>query len=108
MDISKVSGSVPINAFKVKQPEARNEEKKYEEPRFTRENLNDAVEMLNAAAKTANNRIAFSVDEKTDRVVMRVLDANNNEVIREIPPKEVIRLAAQIREMIGMFIDESR
>lgn len=108
MDISKVSGNMPINAFKIKQPEIRTEEKKYEEPHFTRENLNDAVEMLNAAAKTANNRIAFSVDEKTDRVVMRVLDANNNEVIREIPPKELIRLAAQIRDMIGMFIDESR
>lgn len=108
MDISKVTGNMPLNAFKVKQPEARNEEIKYEEPRFSRENLNDAVEMLNAAAKTTNNRIAFSVDEKTDRIIMRVLDANNNEVIREIPPKEVIRLAAQIREMIGMFIDESR
>ncbi|MCX8125007.1 MAG: flagellar protein FlaG [Spirochaetes bacterium] len=108
MDISKVSGNMPLTAFKVKQPEAKVEERKYEEPRFSRENLYDAVEMLNAAAKTANNRIAFSVDEKTDRIVMRVLDANNNEVIREIPPKEVIRLAAQIREMIGMFIDESR
>ena len=108
MDISKVSGNMPLGAFKIKQQEVQNEEKRYEQPRFTRENLNDAVEMLNAAAKTVNNRIAFSVDEKTDRIVMRVLDANNNEVIREIPPKEVIRLAAQIREMIGMFIDESR
>ncbi|MEJ5362752.1 MAG: flagellar protein FlaG [Spirochaetota bacterium] len=108
MDISKISGNMPVNAFKVKQSEARNEDRKYEEPRFSKENLNDAVDMLNAAAKTVNNRIAFSVDEKTDRIVMRVLDANNNEVIREIPPKEVIRLAAQIREMIGMFIDESR
>ncbi len=108
MDISKVSGNIHINAFKVKHPEVQNENRKYEEPPFTKEGLNDAVNMLNAAAKTINNRIAFSVDEKTDRIIMRVLDANNNEVIREIPPKEVIRLAAQIREMIGMFIDESR
>ncbi len=108
MDISKVSGNMPLGAFKIRQQEVQNEEKRYEQPRFTRENLNDAVEMLNTAAKTVNNRISFSVDEKTDRIVMRVLDANNNEVIREIPPKEVIRLAAQIREMIGMFIDESR
>ncbi len=108
MDISKVSGNMPLGVYKIRQQEVQNEEKRYEQPRFTRENLNDAVEMLNAAAKTVNNRIAFSVDEKTDRIVMRVLDANNNEVIREIPPKEVIRLAAQIREMIGMFIDESR
>jgi len=109
MDISKVTGNMSVNTFKVKQQEAKNEEKRlYAESKFTRENLDDAVEMLNATAKAINNRIAFSVDEKTDRVVMRVVDVDNNEIIREIPPKEMIRLAAQIKDMIGMFVDASR
>lgn len=108
MDISKITNTMPVNQFKVKESETRSDDKKFAEPQLTRDNINSAVEMLNAASTTLNNRIAFSVDEKTDRVVMRVVDPDNNEVIREIPPKELIRLAGQIKEMIGIFIDASR
>jgi uncharacterized FlaG/YvyC family protein len=41
-------------------------------------------------------------------VIMRVTDTVTNEIIREIPPKEMIRLLEHIHEMIGMFVDESR
>lgn len=76
--------------------------------RLTRENADAIVDTLNSAARSINKRVSFSYHEKTNRVIMRVTDTVTNEIIREIPPKEMIRLLEHIHEMIGMFVDESR
>jgi len=76
--------------------------------RLTGENADAVIDTLNAAARSINKRVSFSYHEKTNRVIMRFTDTVTNEVIREIPPKEMIRLLEHINEMIGMFVDESR
>jgi flagellar protein FlaG len=76
--------------------------------RLTGENADAVIDTLNSAARSINKRVSFSYHEKTNRVIMRVTDTVTNEIIREIPPKEMIRLLEHIHEMIGMFVDESR
>lgn len=71
-------------------------------------NIHDLAETLNSAAKSINRRMAFSVNEKTNRVIIKVINTENNEVIREIPAKEMIRVYEHIHDMIGMFVDEAR
>ena len=75
---------------------------------LSKNNAQDVVDTLNSAAKSVNKRISFHFNENANRVVMKVLDRNTNEVIREIPQKEMIKLLEHIHEMIGMFVDESR
>lgn len=79
-----------------------------EGPILSKDNVKNIVDTLNSAAKSLNQRVSFSIHEKTNRIIMRFQDANTNEVIREIPPREMIRLLERINEMIGMFVDESR
>ena len=79
-----------------------------EGPMLSKENVKNIVDTLNSAAKSLNQRVSFSVHEKTNRIIMRFQDSRTNEVIREILPKEMIRLLERINEMIGMFVDESR
>jgi flagellar protein FlaG len=74
----------------------------------TKENLNNIVDTLNSAAKSLNQRVSFSFDEKTDRVIIKFINGDTNEVLREIPPKEMIRLLERMHELIGMVVDESR
>ena len=64
--------------------------------------------MLNSGAKSVNERVSFRFHEKSNRVIFKVLNTRTNEVIREIPPKELIRLLEHMHELIGMFVDESR
>jgi flagellar protein FlaG len=75
---------------------------------LSRDNAADIVDTLNSAAKSINKRVSFLYHEKTNRVIMKITDTKTNEIIREIPPKEMIRLLEHIHEMIGMFVDESR
>jgi flagellar protein FlaG len=55
-----------------------------------------------------NKRIEFSYHDKINRVIMKVMDTQSNEIISEIPAKEMIRLLEHIHELIGMFVDEAR
>ncbi len=75
---------------------------------LNREKIDNIVDTLNAAAKSVGKRVSFSYHEKTNRVIMKVRDTQTDQVIREIPPREMIRLLEHIHDMLGMFVDESR
>jgi len=64
------------------------------------------TEMLNESAQYTHKWLRFRLHEDTDRLIVQVLDAETLEVIREIPPEELLDLASRIHEMIGLFIDE--
>ncbi|MFH0976092.1 MAG: flagellar protein FlaG [Spirochaetota bacterium] len=76
--------------------------------KLTKENTDNLIDTLNSAAKSVNQRVSFSFSDKTNRVIMKFLDGDTNEVVREIPQKEMIRLLEHMHELIGMFVDESR
>ncbi len=89
-----------------REPVSRSSEKEILE--LSRENLKSLADALNSAANALDKRIAFSFNEKIDRVVLKVINTENNEVVREIPPRELVRVYEHIHELIGMFVDESR
>ncbi len=66
------------------------------------------MDRLNKSIETMNERVSFSYHEGTNRVIMKVINPDTQEVIREVPAKNVIRLLEHIQEYIGMFVDESR
>jgi uncharacterized FlaG/YvyC family protein len=53
-------------------------------------------------------RLDFKVDDETNRVVVKVIDTETNKVVKEIPPEQLVRLAAKIQEMVGLLVDEER
>jgi len=60
---------------------------------------------LNAISRIFEQRYQFTVDKETNQLVMKVVDITSGKVIRQIPPEEMLKLAAQINKMIGIFMD---
>ena len=55
-----------------------------------------------------NRAINFDFDDKTGDVVVKIVDKNSQEVIRQIPPEEMLRIIARLRnysEEVGLLID---
>ncbi len=86
----------------------REEERRLETGKVPEGNMKDIADTLNSAARSVNQRVVFDVNDKTNRIVMKVVNTENNEVIREIPSRELMRVYEHIHELIGMFVDESR
>jgi flagellar protein FlaG len=70
--------------------------------------VSDIVERLNDGVKQIHERMSFSFHEKTQRIIVKVLNSETNEVVREIPAKEAIKLLEHIQDFLGMLVDESR
>ncbi|MDK2856661.1 MAG: flagellar protein FlaG [Bacillota bacterium] len=70
------------------------------------EDVKRAAEALDETARAVNARLSFVYHEESGRMQVKVIDVETQEVIREIPPTEVLELVARIREMIGLFLDK--
>ncbi len=73
---------------------------------YSRQSLERSAEFLEQTFRLFNKRLKFSVNEEIDRVVVKVVDAVTDKVIKEIPPEEMQRLIARIKETIGLLFDE--
>ena len=66
------------------------------------------VKELNDAVQIINTNLSFSVDEPTGKTVIKVINADTKEVIRQIPPEDMLRVAARIKDLLGVLFDKSR
>jgi flagellar protein FlaG len=68
----------------------------------------EAIEKANKAIMGANRRFEFSIHEGTKEIIVKVIDSNTDELIREIPPEKILNMVAKMWEMAGLIIDERR
>ena len=60
--------------------------------------LGSVVESLNAVAQAVRRRLEFSVDQDSGRTVIKIMDFDTQEVIRQIPPEELLRLSQHLHD----------
>ena len=90
MDITGVNGVGPIH---VSAPAPAKPEQLAEN-----RDLVQAVKALNAAASFGeNNELNFLMDRNTRLPVIRIVNRKTNEVVEQIPPEYVLRLAEAAR-----------
>ncbi|OSS42591.1 Flagellin protein FlaG [Desulfurella amilsii] len=72
-------------------------------------NKNDVkslVEKLNSSISTLNNSVKFSYSEDAKALVVKVVDSKTGQVIRQIPPEELIKLEASLAQSIGIVFNK--
>ena len=67
-----------------------------------------AIEKANKELVIANRALEFSVHEKTKEIIVRVIDVETKEVVREIPSEEILDMLANMLELAGILVDERR
>ena len=68
-----------------------------------RQNLQDAVSMLNQQMASTNRGLGFQVDEAVGGPVVTVRSADSGEVVRQIPNEVVVRIAHNIEKVKGLL-----
>ena len=51
-----------------------------------------------------NTKVSFSIDEKS-REIIHVFDNDSGELIRQIPPEEMIQLIDKLEEIAGIIFN---
>ena len=66
-----------------------------------------AAQQVNAALKaTASSDLQFSVDGDNKDVVVRVVDSQTKELIRQIPSEEMVAMSKAIDNLSGLLIQQ--
>ena len=68
-----------------------------------RQNLQDAVRMLNQQMTSTKRGLGFQVDEAVGGPVVTVRSAESGEVVRQIPNEVVVRIAHNIEKVKGLL-----
>lgn len=66
----------------------------------SKEDVKAAVEQMKDFAQVMSRQLQFDVDDESGRTVVRVLDKDSGDIIRQIPSEEVLALARQMKEMM--------
>ncbi len=70
--------------------------------------VEEAVRKLNDTAEAMHLNLRFLMHEESDRWMVQVVDVKANEIIRELPPENVLNTVAQIQSLIGVLLDARR
>ena len=69
--------------------------------------LEQALKDIEVAVQAKANNLQFSVDDSTGRTVVRVIDSNTGDTIRQMPSEEALAIARDIERMKGFLLRDS-
>jgi flagellar protein FlaG len=78
--------------------------KAHDEPDLSR-TTQAVADIQNDLSVVHNVDLQFSVHEASGEIMVTVREQATGEVIREIPPSEILDLAAKLGEMVGLLFD---
>lgn len=70
------------------------------------QDIKNLVKKLNDSISTLNDSVKFSYSEDAKALVVKVVDSKTGQVIRQIPPEELIKLEANLSQSIGIIFNK--
>jgi flagellar protein FlaG len=68
--------------------------------------IQHTVTQMNTLSQVINHRLTFSVDHDTNDIIVKVIDADTEKVIREMPAVELQKLHKSIKDAVGLLINK--
>ena len=73
------------------------------EPEISQTDITNLVASVNEYVQVFSTKVTFGYDYENERQVILVKDSETGEIIRQIPPKEMINLLKQLEEISGII-----
>jgi flagellar protein FlaG len=73
----------------------------------SREDLSAAVKKINESMPASAQSLQFSIDEDSKDIVVKVIDLNTKEIVRQIPSKEALEIAKSLDKMRGLLLHQT-
>lgn len=66
----------------------------------------DSQQLQKMSEMVEGRKLQFNVNKELNSVVIRVVDSNTNQVLKEIPSQDMQKLKVRIRQQIGNLYDK--
>lgn len=71
------------------------------------EEISDAVKTINEAMATQSQGVEFSFDADADATVVKIVDIETKEILRQIPSKEALEIAKALDRVLGLILKQT-
>ncbi|MFH1570874.1 MAG: flagellar protein FlaG [Gemmatimonadota bacterium] len=61
---------------------------------------------LNAAVKKLDGDFSVSVDRESGMIIVRITDQVTGEIVRQIPPQELLDADHSMEKIVGLLVDD--
>lgn len=68
--------------------------------------ISEAMERVAGTANLFNRKIQLELEEELNMIVVKIIDSETNEVIRQLPPEEMVKLSKNAKDLKGLLIDK--
>jgi flagellar protein FlaG len=91
------SGSKPLQQIAVQPPGTAN----------SADQLNEALQSINDTMRALSQNVEFSVDDSAEhKTIVRIVDQQTKEIIRQMPSEEALQIAKGLDRMQGLLIHQ--
>jgi flagellar protein FlaG len=99
----QLASVTPLATDKIRQPvdtlvKTADATQKTEDKSVDNEKVTQAVTKLNDYVQNVQRNLQFNIDQESGVMVVKVVEANTDKVIRQIPNEETLRLARNLVE----------
>jgi len=70
------------------------------------EKLTEAVDKINEMMQQGKQMLTFQLDDDSGRMVVRVIDSQSKEVVRQIPSEETLNFAKYVDGLVGLIFNK--
>ncbi|MFZ6744165.1 flagellar protein FlaG [Undibacterium sp. JH2W] len=71
------------------------------------DDVNKAVAEINKSLQLSSQNLEFSVDNDAKEVVVKIVDQQTKQVIRQIPTEEALEIAKSLDKLQGLLIKQT-
>lgn len=71
-----------------------------------REEVEKSIEKLNRLMGLIEKRMKFEIHDKSNRVMVKIIDEKSGEVLSEVPPKKILDMLSSFAEYVGLLVDK--
>jgi flagellar protein FlaG len=64
------------------------------------------VKDLNSALENVDGDYSVSVDSDTGMVIVRITDVETGEIVKQVPPQQVLDVSMSVEKIIGLLIND--
>lgn len=105
-DVAGNKAEARVNATQAEQAASNDKAKESKEPKnkFSPEELRKATDNLNKVVSLYAAELKFTIDEVSGVDVVKVINTDTKEVIRQIPSEEMVKIAESIDRLQGLLV----
>lgn len=78
--------------------------KKAKEPKA--DEVKEMTDAMNKFMQSLNADLQFAMHQRTQRLMVQLVNSKDNKVLKEFPPKEFLDMIAKIRDYVGAILDK--